>query len=190
MPIMRMTTRGKTRLGFLAVWLSRGSSVVLLLLLLLGASETGFTSQAIKIRLVNGKNGSAMAGTCVNVWVGHERKAAMAIPTDKDGVAWLYLTDKAAEINTQNQWRNCGDFGVINPVVKYEDALRINAGYVLCQQHGPDYSWLRIEEFSTQQVLRQGIATLNTCGKATASPAPGEVIIFVRPFHWWEKLKQ
>jgi hypothetical protein len=41
-----------------------------------------------------------------------------------------------------------------------------------------------------KQVVQQGIVTANTCGKATASPKPGEVTIFVRPLTWWEQLKQ
>jgi hypothetical protein len=44
--------------------------------------------------------------------------------------------------------------------------------------------------FSTEEILQHGVATANTCGKATASPKPGEVILFVRPLTWWEKLKQ
>jgi hypothetical protein len=56
----------------------------------------------------------------------------MAIPTDKDGVAWLRLThSQNAEPNTRNPWKKCGDFGVINPVVKYSEVIGISAGYVL-----------------------------------------------------------
>jgi hypothetical protein len=114
----------------------------------------------------------------------------MAIPTDNNGVARLRLTDKDSEIDSGKPWRACGDFGVIDPVVKYDDSLRVNAGYVLCEPRTPDYSWLGITGFPTKQVVQQGIVTPNACGKATASPRPGEVIIFVRPLTWWEKLKQ
>jgi hypothetical protein len=54
--------------------------------------------------------------------------------------------------------------------VKYDDSLRINAGYVLYQPQTPDYSWLDIREISTKQLMREGIVMPNTCGKATASP--------------------
>ena len=79
--------------------------------------------------------------------------------------------------------------GVINPVVKYGDTIGINTGYVLCQSHTSDYSWLARMDFSTEKVLQSGIVTANTCGKATASPKPGEVTLFVRPLTWWEKVK-
>lgn len=175
---------------FQALRLSCRGFVALFVLLVCGASEVAVGAQAIKIKLVNGRSGRPMTGACVNVWVGGKRKEAMAIPTDKDGVGLLYFTDENAEINTQNQWKSCGGFGVINPVVKYADTIRINAGYVLCRPHRPDYSWLAMTEFSTSQVVQKGIVTPNACGRATASAEPGEVILFVRPLTWWEKLKQ
>jgi hypothetical protein len=61
---------------------------------------------------------------------------------------------------------------------------------VLYQPQTPDYSWLDIREISTKQLMREGIVMPNTCGKATASPQPGELVIFVRPLSWWEKIKE
>ncbi len=164
---------------------------VLNFLIFVALSSSGMLlyAQTIQIKLVNGRNGSPLAGTCVNVWVGNERKDAMAIPTDENGVARLRLTDKNSEVDVHS-WKGCGSFGVTNPVVRYDNSLRINASYVSCQPHSPDYSWLAITSFSTQEVIQQGIVTPNSCGKATASPKPGEVIMFVRPLNWWEKLKQ
>ena len=74
--------------------------------------------------------------------------------------------------------------------MKYIDSIGINAGYVLCQPRTPNYSWLARMAPPTKKVLEQGIVTPKTCGKTTASPKPGEVIIFVRPLTWREKLKQ
>jgi hypothetical protein len=108
----------------------------------------------------------------VNAWVGTGRKEAMAIPTDENGVAWLYLTDKDAEVNTQSKPKSCGDFGVVHPVVKYADTIRVVAGYAVCQPHAPDYSWLATMEFSMKQIVQQGVVTANTCGKVTASAKP------------------
>ena len=56
----------------------------------------------------------------------------MVIPTDKDGVASLVLTDKEGEVNV-SRVDGYGSHVVINPVVKYDDDLEINAPYVLCQ---------------------------------------------------------
>jgi len=122
--------------------------------------------------------------------MGNERKTAMAIPTDESGIARLRLTHNDSEIDIHNRWKGCGDFGIVNPIVKYDDSLHIRAGYVLCQLRKPDYSWLAVTNPSTKQILQQGIVTANTCGKATASPTPGEVVIFVRPLSWWEEMRQ
>jgi hypothetical protein len=45
----------------------------------------------------------------------------MAIPTDENGVARLCLTDKDNEIDVHSRWRGGGDFGVSNPVVRYDN---------------------------------------------------------------------
>jgi hypothetical protein len=154
------------------------------------AWSTTVCAQALRIKLVDGRNGHPIANSHVNVWVGNTRKDAMAIPTDKDGVATLCLAENDGEADVNERGKACGDIGVINPVVKYHDSFRVNAGYVLCQTNKPDYSWLSIEQFSTKEVLRSGVVTANVCGKAKASAEPGELTIFVRPLTFWEKMKQ
>lgn len=186
---MPMTSH-RIRIKSFAVGLFYKSLVGLFVLLILGSYGTALRAQTIKIKLVNGRNGRPMVGKCVNVWVGTERVDALSVPTDKQGIASLVLTHQGAEINTQNQWPACGMWGVDNPVLKYADKIRINAGYVLCQLHKPGFSWLAIMTFSTKEVLQSGIVTKNTCGKAKASPKPGEIILFVRPLNFWEKLRE
>jgi hypothetical protein len=162
------------------------SSFIVLVACSLG---TSLRAQDIRFKLVNGRNGRPMSDACLNVWVGTERIDALSIPTDKEGVAALHLSDSEAKINTRNRWPRCGAEGVINPVLKYADSIKINAGYASCQPHTADYSWLAVQVFSTKKVLESGVVTPNACGKVTASPEPGEIIMFVRPLSWWEKLK-
>jgi hypothetical protein len=126
----------------------------------------------------------------VNVWVGTERNEAIVIPTDGNGVASLQLTLDTAEINVPNPSNDRGSVVVTNPVVKYNESFRINVPYVLCQLQVGDYSWLKIMELSTSQVLQKGITTANTCGRPRAVAKPGEVIIFVRPLNWRERLME
>jgi hypothetical protein len=122
----------------------------LVVLVLLSASFgwAGLYAQSIRIALVDGRTGRPMANSFVNTWVGTERKDAMSIPTDQDGVAGLFLTDKDSEVNTRS-----GDRGIAHPVVKYADTSRVVAGYVVCQPHAPDHSWLATMEFSTKQIV-------------------------------------
>lgn len=156
-------------------------------LILYGAS---LSAQTLEITLVDGRNGRPMVGASsyVNVWVGTERKEAIAVPTDGRGVARLQLTLNSDEVNVPNS--NSGSIVVDHPIVNYNESLRINAPYVLCGSGGSDYSWLRSETFSTKEILKRGHVSPNTCGKATVSPQPGQVILFVRPLTRWEKLKE
>jgi hypothetical protein len=131
-----------------------------------------------------------MSNSHVNVWVGTTRKEAMVIPTDKDGIARLRLTDNDDEVDLHIRGKYSGDNVVIDPIVKYDDNFGVNVGFVICRPHASDYSWLSTTNISTKQLLQQGIVWPNSCGKATASPMPGKLVVFVRPLSWWEKMKQ
>jgi hypothetical protein len=149
------------------------------------------SAQTLEIRLVDGRNGRPMVGASsyVNVWVGEERKEAIVIPTDGSGVARLLLTSKASEVNIPRTQNN-GSLVVNHPIVKYDEFFQINSPYVLCGPGGSNYSWLGLEKFSMKEILEHGYTSANTCGKVTVSPQPSQVILFVRPLTFWEKLKQ
>jgi hypothetical protein len=163
----------------------------LLMSLCLVLPEVSLSAQTLEIALVDGRNGRAMVGSSsyVNVWVGTGRKEAIVIPSDGKGVARLRLTLNASEVNIPNSQNN-GSIVVDHPILKYEESFRINAPYVLCVSGGSNYSWLGLENFSTKEILHHGYVSPNTCGKVTVSPQPGQVVLFVRPLTWWEKLKQ
>lgn len=155
-----------------------------------GLVEAKLDAQEIKIKLIDGRNGRPLANTCVNVWVGKDRKEATAIPTDSQGTATLHLTTESGRIDTSHQWSGCGLFGVADPVLMYRNDIRINVGYVLCQMSRGDHSWLMINEYATRNLVQTGIVSKNTCGKVIGERCPGELTIFVRPSSWREKLKQ
>ena len=170
----------------------RFTNLLAAMCLMLVASPGGLTlnAQTIRVKLLNGKNGHPLAGKCVNVWVGSGRKEAMALPTNQDGVASLELTQNDAQIDTQHEWKACGLLGVIHPIVKYSDQIEINTSYVSCEPHTPDFSWLATRAFPTKGIVQSGIVTTNTCGTAKASQEPGEIVLFVRPLSFWEKMKE
>jgi hypothetical protein len=189
----RVTEYGETQVSTFPNHTSICFGIVKLLLsILLISYGAALSAQTLEIKLVDGRNGRPMVGSAsyVNVWVGPERKQAIAIPTDRNGVARLKLTLNTREVNIPNFSGNRGSIVVDDPIVNYDESLRINAPYALCGSGGSHYSWLMLEHFSTKQVLQQGYVSPNTCGKATVSSKPGQVILFVRPLSWWEKLKQ
>jgi hypothetical protein len=149
-------------------------------------------AQTIEIKqLVDGRNGRPMVGpsSYVNVWVGGERKEAIAIPTDAQGVARLRLTLNSSEVNIPIS-KNSGSTVVDHPVVRYDESFRINAPYVLCEPGGSNDSWLGLRSITTKAILDHGYVSANTCGSVTVLPQPSQIILFVRPLTFREKLKQ
>jgi len=151
-------------------------------------------AQNIKLTVINGSNGHPIASQCMNIWVGNSTDPSVGplieTQTDTNGVIKLRFSDNDTGREAENQHLACGLLGIVNPVVKYGDTISIRSGYVLCQPHAPNDSWLAMANFSTKAVLQHGVVAPNTCGKATAAPQPGTAFLFVRPLTWWEKWKQ
>ncbi len=42
--------------------------------------------------------------------------------------------------------------------------------------------------YAVSDILASGIVSDNHCSKRTVAPKPGELTLFVRPLHWWERL--
>jgi len=164
-----------------------------LALLLFASCAAALRGQTIQFKVVNGKTGRPVAGVCVSVLTTHDNRIRVDILTDKDGVARLRLTHNDNEVYmSYNLKLGCGGDGVINPVLKYSDLLKPDTYlYPSCAfpQDVPNARWKEIGGFSTQEVLQHGVVSANTCGKVTASPQPGEVILFVRPRTFGEKVE-
>ena len=176
---------GHRQVSFRFGWLN------LLVTVLLVMPAMSLAAQTLEIKLVDGRNGRPMVGTSayVNIWVGGERKEAIAIPMDDHGVARLQLTLNPNEVNVPNSTGH-GTIVANHPVVQYDESFRINVPYVLCGAREGNRSPLELKNFSTKEVLDHGYASGNTCGKVTASPQPGQVVLFVRPLTFMEKMKQ
>lgn len=163
-------------------------------LLVFALSGTAVRAQTVELKIVNGRNGHPVADRCMYVWVGDRSNPSsgplLGTQTDKEGIIRLRLTRGDRRTNNESQRLACGLAGSIEPVANYGDTISVRTGYALCEPRTADYSWLARADFSTDEALRHGVVTANTCGKATAPPKPGAVILFVRPLTWWEKLKE
>jgi len=169
--------------------------VLFLMLLVFTSTGTFLYAQTVTIKLVNGLNGRPVSGVCVGVGMSIKKNSRMFvyIPADKNGVARLRLTQKDNEVDSSyNSKLGCGGTGAINPVLKYDDTLTTytTGDNPSCAfpQSMPNARWKEID-FSTKEALQHGVISANTCGKVTASPQPGEVIIFVRPRNFREKVQ-
>ncbi len=186
--------RSEARMKLLTVRFAFAIAVELWTGLVLASCGTVLRAQTIAIKVVNGHNGRPIADKCMYVWVGNRSdpgsKPLLETQTDANGVISLRLTHEDVTTNGGGQRLACGLTGLINPVAKLGDTISIHSGYALCQPGTRDYTWLARANFSTDEVLRHGFVSENTCGKASASPKPGEIVLFVRPLTWWERLKQ
>jgi hypothetical protein len=96
-----------------------------LVLLFFASCGAALRAQIIQIKLVDGKTGRPVAGACVGVSMKNaSNKMSPYIPTDKNGVARLRLTQKDSEVDiSYNPKLGCGGSGAVNPVLKYDDTL-------------------------------------------------------------------
>lgn len=105
--------------------------------------------------------------------------------------------DKKDKEEFNKKYEGCFGFEVKSPIARYADTLTVNTSpgdvswrvgsagqiaYVPCwvNTKANKYSWLSTTDFSTEGILQHGIVTANACGKATASPRPGHLVLFVR----------
>jgi hypothetical protein len=169
-------------------WGRSSAITVALVVIALSSFATGVKAQDIRIKVINGRNGRIISDECVTVWVGKNTVFSLLIPTDKNGVALLHLTDDDAKVSVQTSKSACGGYGVIDPVLKYADTVAITSGgYMPCQAHPANSPKL---SFSTREILERGDATANACGKIEPSPEPGVLIFFERPLTFWDKWKR
>jgi hypothetical protein len=140
-------------------------------------------AQTLHVKLVNGISAKPISNAYVNVWVGDQRKEALPISVDINGIATLSLTSNVSDVHVQAE-------SIRWPTFLYAPEIRVQAGFVLCQVTQQKYSWLKVTTYPTAEWARIGLVTANTCGKAVASPEPRVLTIFVRPLTFWERLSQ
>ncbi len=129
------------------------------------------SAQQIAVKLVDGRNGRALKDQAVVIWLG-EKPVGMpgqTIRTNADGIAFVPIQIQ------QDAFVAAGESLV-------DCRMRIRHGKVV--DEGETY---KEEVYRFADVLAHGAVGANKCGKATAQPIPGQLVLFVRPPHWWEK---
>jgi hypothetical protein len=117
----------------------------------------------IVIRLLNGKNGHPISDASVNVWLGNDTSAWPMVPDAKDEIS----VDLA---------------GVEPRTIRVAPNMRLD-----CRSkngHSPPGDEI---PYSLDEILHKGIVGGNVCGKATAAPTPGVLILFFRPMTAYER---
>jgi len=121
----------------------------------------------IVVQALDGRNGKPLTNQHLLVFTGASSDAVKShaehagLTTDKDGLGTLTIYP------SETQW-----------IQVWAD------GRILCQPD-PNQS-----TFSVATIMSKGLATPNTCSGLVRGPTPGHFIVFARPAHLTEKLKQ
>ncbi len=138
-------------------------SILACSILLLAAVLCPAQQSKIVIRLLNGKNGHPISDTSVNVWLGNEISASLMVPDAEDEIG----LDLA---------------GVEPRTIRVAPNMRLDCRST--NGHSPPGDQI---PYSLDEILSKGIVGENVCGKATASPTPGVLILFFRPMTFYER---
>jgi len=140
----------------------------LAILVLTGVLAVSAGAQEIRIRVLDGRNGSPVPKEEVQIWLDRKSVSPIVLRLDRDATARIR----------------------VNPDVT--PALRVQStSYIDCRPlrditvDRTSPSWL---PYSLANVLKSGLVLPNKCGKVTAKAEPGELVLFVRPWHWWERM--
>jgi hypothetical protein len=172
--------------------LSRAFRRMVVVSVLVGLFGPLLHAQEIHIRVLNAHNGKPITNECVNVSLGPWHGADLLAATNKDGVAVLRMADNEVLAETAYPGWPAQASGRSDV-----DAITISGDhYVACQEYRkitpgerPTDSLNTMPSYPVKRILEFGISAANTCGKFRAEAKPGELIFFVRPRTWLEKLK-
>ena len=170
----------------------------LLISALVGSAGSSLYGQEIHIRVLNARNGKSITNECLNVWFGHDsRGASLLAPTNNEGVVVLHFADNTVTAGSV-PGAACEKGLAINamPVPNGPDAIVVTGGYyVACQKYEEVRSGDRLERlippfYPIREILESGVSAANTCGKFQAQAKPGELIFFVRPPTFLERMRE
>jgi hypothetical protein len=159
-------------------------------------SSAPIRAQEIRIKVLNSRDGRPITNECVNVFTEGTR-FAMVVPTNRYGVATLYVGGVGSAPTGAPGGRGCSGLETSHPIVPKLGTIEVRGGrYLFCQEYTnivPGTPATTTEAmkplpcYSVARILTSGIAAGNTCGKFRAQAKPGELIVFARPLSLWEK---
>jgi hypothetical protein len=147
-------------------------SVALLFLAVFPNVGTAQTAQEIMVKLVDGRNGRTLKNQSVEIWLA-EKSLGMptkTVRTNTEGIASVLIpTQQTSFVIVGESLVDC--------------RMRVRYGKAAMDEANK----YKEEVYRFADVLAHGAVGANKCGKATARPIPGQLVLFVRPPRWWEK---
>ena len=177
--------------GVLTFPLLRGWQQAFLATVLAGSCGSMLRAQDIRIRVVDGRNGHPLRD-CVNILTSPQQHApVLLLRTSKEGVALVRVGDEHAGTPAGSDALPCKDVPSLGRVARV-DMIAIWPDWDVDCRPPDESSFLppRVHFYPVEEILRFGVATGNTCGRLEVSAKPGELVLFVRPPHWWEAIRR
>lgn len=166
---------------------------LLLIAALVGLLVPTLHAQEIRIKVLNGRNGKPITKECLNIWVGTIDGPHLVAATDRDGVVVLQISDDKLVAGT-----GCEGWPVQTAWPTGSEAILVRGDYyIACQEDAkvvpnpakPKFVSEILPLYPIRKILESGASSSNTCGKFRAKPKPGELIFFMRPMSFWEKMR-
>jgi hypothetical protein len=158
-------------------------------------------AQEIDIRVLNGRNGKPVTNECLNISLGSWHGGDLIAPTNKDGVVVLHFANNQVTADPVLP-HTCNGTAVLGPKTGPEgmDAITLSGDYyVACQEHGkiipgepatPNLLKEVMPSYPIRKILDSGLNAANTCGKIRVEAKPGELIFYVKPRSFSERMRQ
>jgi hypothetical protein len=134
-------------------------------------------AQQIAVKLIDGRNGRALGKQSVAIWLAEKMVGvpAQEVVTNADGIAFFPVpAQRASFVAAGESLVDCRDRLTYTGNAKRYEAEKDTVN--------------KDEVYTFADVLSHGAVGANGCGKAVAQPTPGQLVLFARPAHWWEKV--
>ena len=138
-------------------------------LFLLFPMQAAFTQTVpIRIRVLDGRTGKPYTHASIIVWddtllaPGHAAAVLPSTTTDDQGIS-VVQTSPSARIS-----------------------IHVTAEVGSCLPKSRAHEPLSVTRVA--DILSSGVLQRNICGKPHVEPHPGELVVFQRPLHWYERL--
>jgi hypothetical protein len=163
------------------------AEVVVASLVLLGASGAA-RGQEIRVKFLDARTGRPVTYEAAQMWVESCKLCVLTAPANnKKGTATFLYTGHSIRAIWPPKTKKSRYYPrelTIPPGPERIAAAPIVACGI-CWDRGPlrNDPWYPLTE-----ILQHGAVSQNHCGKATAKPKPGELILFIKPIPAWKRI--
>lgn len=165
----------------------RGFAAIGVVSFALLCASTAARGQEIRVKFLDARTGRPVTYEAAAMWAESERGFVSAPANNKYGTAKFFYTGRGIRgiwpPNAQLRYPWMRELRVRPGHERIAVAPTVDAE--ICWDLGP----LRLGPwYPISEILQHGAVSENLCGKATAKPKRGELILFIKPLSFWRRL--